>query len=157
MTGIACNRLGWFDLRVFDDYLPQESQWCVQGCYFQVPCADGINRESVATIMQTMMLQAGIFKCLLEGFPDRRLRKMTSIFMRKDQIRELSLVPQNSGNALLLLLMFLVFLQDVQHKRSGIDAAGLSVFQSTEGKRMPLMRASAMAFRSGCTMAEFSR
>ena len=39
-----------------------------------VPCADGINCESVATIMQTMMLQAGIFKCLLEGFPDRRLR-----------------------------------------------------------------------------------
>ena len=56
--------------------------------------------------------------------------------MRKDQNREFSLVPQNSGHALLLLLMFLVFLQNVQYNRSWIDAAGLSVFQSTEGERI---------------------
>ena len=73
-----------------------------------VPCADGINRESVATIMQTMMIKPSILQCLLECLPDSRLREMTSICMRKDEVRELSLVPQVSGYTLLLFLIFLM-------------------------------------------------
>lgn len=101
-----------------------------------VPCADGINRESVATIMQTMMIKPSILQCLLECLPDSRLREMTSICMRKDEVRELSLVPQVSGYTLLLFLIFLMSFQSFQHKRSRIDTARLSVFQSAEGKRI---------------------
>ena len=37
MTGIdCCNRLGWFDLRIYDAFSPKEPQWSVLGCFFQV-------------------------------------------------------------------------------------------------------------------------
>ena len=89
---------------------------------------DAVDRERMAAVMESMMLQSRVSQRFLESLPDRRLGKMASIWMREDQVGKLPFIPKSTGISFFLCLLFSVLLQHLQNIRRWIDFSRLSIF-----------------------------
>ena len=95
-----------------------------------VPCTKGIYDIRVPQIVETMGFQSGIRQNFLKDLPNCRLRQMTAVRMREDQIRETAIVQVTPRCLLLRKLLGFILLEHIHHKLRRSQRPRLVVLQS---------------------------
>ena len=100
---------------------------------------DAVHGERMPEVMDPVMLKAGLLQDLLEFLPDRRLDVVVAVLVTKDQIREISLIPERARCKFLCSLDSFVMPENIHDERRREYDPGLSVLQ-----RAPVVFAAAL-------------